>query len=429
MDDRLQTDERWRTRAWHWQVGATAILPLLPTWGALSLVGVVVAVWARYWRRLLGRPLMWGWALLAAWLIVTACCASDRGAAWLGLANVLPFVAMYAATSALVQRPEQLRVLAVAIAAPAAIAAVLGLGQIWAGWTTPPAWEPVLGWTLVAGGNPPGRLASAFMYANICAVYLLVGLALGVMLVLDAWQQLQRWLLVAAFGGTVAIAAALGLTASRNAWALGLLVGLAYAVFLGWRWLVAAAIAIAAVVAGASFAPPSPLQQGLRAIVPDYVWLRLSDRLHPDRPEALLRSTQWEFAWQLARARPWTGWGLRSFTPLYQDRTDVWLGHPHNLPLMLFAETGIPATLLLVAMVGSVMVRTVRLLWVWPALAPMPGSGRPWHRDRLVLFGFAVAFSSCTLFNLLDVTLFDLRANAIAWLLLGAIDGVTHRDR
>jgi O-antigen ligase len=28
--------------------------------------------------------------------------------------------------------------------------------------------------------------------------------------------------------------------------------------------------------------------------------------------------TQWKFAWQMVLQRPWTGWGLRNFYPLYQ---------------------------------------------------------------------------------------------------------------
>jgi hypothetical protein len=37
-----------------------------------------------------------------------------------------------------------------------------------------------------------------------------------------------------------------------------------------------------------------------------------------------------------------------------------------------------------------------------------------------------VAFTAYILFNLTDVTIFDLRVNTIAWILLAAISGVTN---
>jgi hypothetical protein len=40
-----------------------------------------------------------------------------------------------------------------------------------------------------------------------------------------------------------------------------------------------------------------------------------------------------------------------------------------------------------------------------------------------------VAFGGCTLFNLLDVTLFDLRVNLLGWLLLSAICAVVYQSQ
>jgi O-antigen ligase len=139
---------------------------------------------------------------------------------------------------------------------------------------------------------------------------------------------------------------------------------------------------------------------------------------------AQLRTTQWQFAWSMTQERPWMGWGLRNFTPLYQAKMQLWLGHPHNLLLMLMSETGIPATLLLCGLVGWILAQAVLLLGVLSDIAP-PAKYQ-WHQDRLILFTYLVAFAGYTLFNLLDVTLFDLRVNALGWLLLSAICGVVY---
>jgi hypothetical protein len=44
--------------------------------------------------------------------------------------------------------------------------------------------------------------------------------------------------------------------------------------------------------------------------------------------------------------------------------------------------------------------------------------------DRLIFFSYLLAFAACTLFNTVDVTLFDFRVNTISWLLLAAICGI-----
>ncbi|MCS6815049.1 MAG: polymerase, partial [Cyanobacteria bacterium] len=116
---------------------------------------------------------------------------------------------------------------------------------------------------------------------------------------------------------------------------------------------------------------------------------------------------------------PFTGWGLRNFTPLYLDHTHTYLGHPHNIFLMFTAEIGIPATLLLCGLVGWILARAVILLR--QDLPPVP---RTDLGDRLILLAYVLAFGNCILFNCFDVTALDVRVNAMGWLLLSAIAGV-----
>ena len=131
-----------------------------------------------------------------------------------------------------------------------------------------------------------------------------------------------------------------------------------------------------------------------------------------------MRVTQWKFALWMTQQRPLTGWGLRNFTPLYEAQNQIWIGHPHNLLLMLTAETGIPATLLFFGLVGWILAQAVLIL---------AKISTNLSHDKLILFTYLVAFGGCTLFNTVDVTLFDLRVNTLGWLLLSAIWGVVYR--
>ncbi|NJL01236.1 MAG: O-antigen ligase family protein [Spirulinaceae cyanobacterium SM2_1_0] len=403
---------------WTWGLlqAAWFVLPVLPGIGTVGFGVVMLATWRQQWRQLLGDRQLWGWGLLSLWLMISASFAAQPGEAWLGLANLIPFFLLLAALRVLLRSPAQLRRLAW-LGLYAALPVVgLGLGQVLFGWTTPSFWYTLLGWRLVAGGNPSGRMASSFMYANLLAFYLAIVWTLGLGLAANQWQiwrQQQRGgrLLLVILASLAAIALALVLTHSRNAWLLATVTTLAFAIYEGWSLLLLAVVTGIGTVAWAAFLPQWG-GQVLRPWLPKFIWARLSGDLFPHRYAAELRATQWQFAWQMARDRPWLGWGLRNFSPLYKAQWDFWLGHPHNLYLMVLAEAGWPTLLGLCGLVGSCIAPVVLTLKRWSP------------RDRRTVFSYLLAFGGVMAFNCLDVTLFDLRSNLIGWLLLGAIAGL-----
>jgi O-antigen ligase len=87
---------------------------------------------------------------------------------------------------------------------------------------------------------------------------------------------------------------------------------------------------------------------------------------------------------------------------------------------MMLAETGIILTLLFLGLVGWVMLQATLLL---KKSAPTTQS------DGLILFTYILAFASCISFNLVDVTIFDLRMNTMGWIVFGAINGIVLQQR
>lgn len=403
-----------RLVSWQLHLGLI-ILPVSPFLAAICFLGMMVNVWRQEFHTIIRRPVNLGFAILAALLLVNACFAQNRGDAFLGLFNFLPFFVLFAAVSAAIETPAQLRRISWAIAFSAVPVIIIGLGQLFWGWTGPIKLWMIIDFPLEPSGTPPGRMASVFAYANVLASYLVITF----ILTLELWiEQLHKQSFPNLFLSLLVIANALALilTHSRNAWAIAFLSCLAFAVYLGWRWLVTAVTAAAGTVLWAAFGL-DPLRQWLRLFVPPYFWKRLTDELHPDRPIAQLRSTQWQFAWDLTLQRPGTGWGLRNFTTIYAEQMHYWVGHPHNLILMLMAETGIIATLWFCGLVGWVLGKAVLLL------------GEVNNEDKLIFFSYIVAFGGCSLFHLLDVTLFDARINILGWLLLGSIAGMVDNYR
>lgn len=434
---RLQT-------AWNYAQLGLLILPLIPSFGTLGLILALVGTWRQQYHKIIHRPLNWGLAILATWLVITTGFAFDHLAAFLGLFNFLPLFVVFAAFSALIQTPAQLRQWSWILVVTSVPVVTIGLGQLFLGWVSPVQLQGVLGWVISLKGNPPGRMASVFMYANVLAGYLVIVFILGLGLWIETYQTLAplplkglarrtrhvsliawlRWgfLSVAVLGNLVALI----LTNSRNAWAIAVVASLAFALYQGWRWLVAGVAGIAGSVLLAAFGP-SPMQQWLRAVVPSFFWARLTDQMYPDRPLALLRTTQWQFAWSLTQQRPWTGWGLRNFTSLYLAQMHVWLGHPHNFLLMLTAETGIPGAVLFCGWVSWVVFQGVQLLRDWSVIGAT--DRRQLAGDKLIFFSYLVAVFACILFNTVDVSIFDLRLNILGWLLLSAISGIVYHQR
>ena len=402
-------------RTWLCFSFSVLVFPLFPALGALGLVIVLLRVWQANFDRIIESSLNRAWAILAILMIISSAFAEQSTPAWLGMANFVPFFALFAALRCLIRHPLRLTQLSWLLILPSLPIVILGLGQLFINWDTPKLIESILGWQLVPLGIPPGRMSSVFIYANFLGIYLAIAfcLTLGLWLDWHAKTKFNRKSIYTSILLTIILFADLGglvLTNSRNAWGLVIIGFMAYAVYLGWRWLVGGVTAAATVILWASFAPNLGGEQ-LRTVVPTFIWARLSDRMYPERPIETLRITQWQFCGDLIQDRPWWGWGLRNFTPLYEAKSSFWFGHPHNLFLMLGAEIGIIAVLLFMAIVGSIMFSATRLLL----------SDR---QPDIILFSYMLAFTCCIIFNLTDVSIFDLRINTISWILLAAISGV-----
>jgi O-antigen ligase len=405
-----------------WNVMQLAVLgmPLNILIGGVTILVCSLVVWRRRANVMVQTFVNQGLLLLGSWMVIIALFAQRRDYSLPGLFNFLPFFVVFVAQARLIRTPQQMRRLAWLLVLPMVPVAIMGLGQLFLRWRF--HWQVLnfgdsdgilLDWALVRYGRPEGRMSSLFYYATILASYLTMTFTLGLGLWVDAWREKHRWIRKVGLGAIVLLnAVALFLTNSRNAWGIALAVVVAYSVYIGWRFIAWITLAVVAAVLGSAYGPVSPVQEGLRSIVPRIIWARINDDLFLNRPPASLRVNQWKFAWNLICQRPLTGWGLRNFTPLYKDATQFYIGHPHNLPLMLSAEMGVPATLIFYSLIGWIVYRGV--VWLRSAAG----------RDRFMMFSYVLTFMACTVFSLFDVTLFDARVNVMGWLVLAAIWGV-----
>ncbi|WP_414549142.1 O-antigen ligase family protein [Anabaena sp. CCY 0017] len=411
------------------------IFPLSPLVGGVCLLLAALRTCQLKYRSVIHSPLNWGFALVSVLLIISCSFADDKIQAFLGLFNLLPFFVLFAGLSTLIQTIAQLRQIALIFVVGSVPVIIMGFGQIFWGWS----FQIQVLWILLdiglaPGGNPPGRMASIFMHANLFAAYLAIAFTLGLGLWLEQWpfritdtmnrpfktdamnrvstRSYPIFLTVSVITSFVALI----LTDSRNGWAIAIVACLAYALYQGWHLIIAGVVGVMTSVLLAAFAP-SPIAETFRRFIPAYFWARLNDQMYPDRPVALMRTTQWDFAWSLTQQRPWTGWGLRSFSDLYKAQMQIDLGHPHNLFLMLSAETGLPSALLFFGC----------LAWIWfAAVQLLQKSHNLDKKDKLIFFSYIIVISQWLIFNTVDVTLFDFRLNTISWFLFAALWGFVY---
>ncbi|MCP9819570.1 O-antigen ligase family protein [Synechococcus sp. Cruz-9H2] len=371
--------------------------------GVLLLVALILGCRQRlpWWRDRVNQVLL----LVSALMVLGCFTASSGWLAWVGLGNWLPFFwAFWGFQPYLASAPARRR-LALWLVAGTVPVIVTGLGQIVWGWSGP--FQTLGGaiiWHLNAGGNPPGRLAGLFDYANIAGAWLALAWPFALAALLQRpqpWPKRLPALLI-----TVGLVAAIALTDSRNAWgalvlALPLVAGPAR-----WIWLLPLLLLLLIPVGLASLpGVPLVLQQPARALVPAVIWERLSDlEFAGRRPLAITRVSQWGVALQLVAERPWLGWGAAAFSVIYPLRTaGIWHGHPHNLPIDLAVSHGALVAVLLVGLVLALQIQAARRGMASGALFD-----RAWWAAFLVLMALHAT----------DIPLYDSRINIAGWVLL-----------
>ena len=421
--------------AWNFARIGFLIFPVLPAIGVLPIFIALVLTWLKARREILRHRVNWLLAIWSVWAIGVSLFGVSPGDALLGLANLLPFFGFFAAYSVLIQTLDQLRQLAWIFLLSAIPTILLGFGELWLGWGGDLAvmGSPIHIFGLHSGGNPLGRMSSLFGYANGLAEYLQMVFIFGLGLWVDTWERrggdvsaklapVPIWKSPKLIYVSILLlfcGIALTFTSSRSAWGGAIASMLIFAAYQSWYWILGLVAALMAIVFSSAYAP-SPLKEPLRAIVPRYLWARITDEMYPDRPDALTRVAQFKFAGKLIQSRPLTGWGMQSFGNLYQAYSQIWVPQPHNVVIMLSASLGLPATVCLVGIIGWIVTCGTRLFLDFPI---------EWRHSRTIFFTYLMAFGGFIAFNMTDVTLPDLRLNTLAWLLLASICGLFYQSQ
>jgi O-antigen ligase len=440
-------------------------LPYVSYAGLLLLLGLLIRAMGQRGKQVWQLCAQRGFGWLTLGLLLSASFAQNRGEAFLQLTNFLPFFLFFgvlATVPGVVQQPfaklESVARWLLLTAVPTSILAIVEFGLKFDGVALWMQAQPLPNWLLSWIYEPDfgHRAHSIFGHPNGLSAYLVIIFGLGLGLFLKGLSterlesaatttakaqvrvQLQKQNSLQA-GALGLCAIAIFCTGSRNGVLIALvLVAIALYTARRHRWVMLTGLASS----GAIIAAVLSLGIGGRS---------LSLALITQDP----RISIWHMALEMIQQRPFLGWGFGGLRLLYIPGSipdyDV-VFHAHNIWLFLASEAGIPVMLGFCAVISTLYYRGVRTFIRWntdfknaeqgrDALATVGSNGQQngqsndpsnklsiehqssetFQGDRAILLGYLLAFSSCLMFGLFDVTLFDSRINILSWGLLAAI--------
>ena len=355
---RSLTTWKWWARQDSWLLLAMVILPIsLAISAVLVLVGATLSIAQTGWRH--DRPFHRMLAVASSLLVVTTIASGSNGG-WIGVFNYLPFILAFALVSQVLVSRDRIHRFILAIACGSLGFSLLGLIQAIWGWSGT--------WVLMGGvihidllGEHLPRPTSVFLSPNTLGIYLVLVLSIA----WGLWGDRDRRVGLPQGVSTVIPLAAiglglplLGLSSSRNAWLVAVLVlAVGLTIRRCWRLLMGLAMGLAIPIAAAANVWVT------RQLVPRFIWQRLVDSIQPDSPSYISIVNRWQ-GWQLAvrsiAQKPLVGWGWQSFSDRWNSQVPppVYpLKHAHNIYLSLTFDGGIICLAAFLAIWGHPIIR------------------------------------------------------------------------
>jgi hypothetical protein len=386
-------------------LGSLLVLPYLSYLGLIGLAGFLV--WSLFQRhQTIGRLLYrQGWLWLTLGMGVNVWLSYAPGETALQALNFVPFFGFYAAIAASLpgfKHPLQalhtwalgLVLATIPISLRALVEFYFNAPSSIARWSG----SPWLEW-LYSQPSYGHRADSVFGHPNFLANYLVICFGLGLGLCVYYLQQSRQsaktlWL----YGAMVLLLVGIFCSGSRN----GLLIAGLQLLAFGWwmrRYRLVALAGIGAIVA---------------MVTGTLAWGVGGRTLIQAFETITLRINVWRVAYAMLFDHPWIGNGLGTFKLQYIPFTVPeydYLHHPHNLPLMLAVELGLPLTLLFIGIVGVIVFNGVKAFSTLSRSVP----------ERAIFIAYGLGFGGHMLFAMFDLSFYDARVNVLGWLMLAVI--------
>lgn len=366
----------------------------------------------------LSRPQARWLLLLSALMVVGGFWAVRGWVAWVGLFNWLPFFWLFLAIQPYLATPASRTRLGQWILAGTVPVIAVSLIQKATGYAgLLESFWGLIRWPM----GDPARGAGMFDNPNVTAAWLAI--TVPFLVAASLRHGLRPSLRVASLVVTASACAALLVNGSRNALATLPVIGL---LSCGRRGRIAVLLATLGygglVLLKVHHNPWPPLEPLLNLTVPNLLSSKLETMISgmpgQDLPAIYnQRPAIYAAALGYIGQHPWFGLGENGFGHLYMAditaslaQSGVVLGeriqHSHNLLLEFTLSHGVPALLILAAVIGRPLLQVLPLLWT-----RFQGTDRAWLLATLAMLWV----------HLWDIPSFDARINVLDWLLVAGI--------
>ena len=120
---------------------------------------------------------------------------------------------------------------------------------------------------------------------------------------------------------------------------------------------------------------------------------------------------------------PFLGWGGNNFSNIWNQLNSTYYGHSHNLFLELSIQYGLITSIVLFAMILSLIVFSFKEIFLengkkFKIFSQDTNFDRAWFASLIVIL-----FS-----NLIDIQYFDFRVSVLIWILLAGIKNIVDKD-
>jgi O-antigen ligase len=340
----------WREHAAAYLAGAAAAASVVSIFASevfLILGALALLAGRREWR---WPPITLPLACWIGWTLLSVAVSGELRSGFPQVKKIFWYLMLFAVYSAIRTMP-QVRAIALAWVAGAALSAIWGLEQFARKYTAAQGAHQDF-YTFYVGRRITGFMDHWMTFSGHMMMALMVA---GALLLFAHDRKRLPWLL----GACAFIGAALLAAFTRSVWP-GAAVGLLYLMWFRRKWLVAIVPAIAGIVL---LANPFQIRERVISIVQPH-----EGQVDSNEHRAVLRRVGWE----MIKAHPLFGVGPEQVKPQFMNYLPADAPHPvpkewyydhlHNIYIHFAAERGLPALAALLWMIGKALTDFLRAL-------------------------------------------------------------------
>ena len=164
---------------------ALLLLPFHSLTAILMFIYVAFRVWRMNYQQIIQDKLTKGLILLTIFLSISSFLAYNIGEAWVGMPLFLPFFWLFVTYRTIITKYQHLFFLVIPIVINSFLVMFYGIAELNFGWVSSDLLYALFGWQLTGGGDPVGRIASVFPYANLVALYFVIVIIFSLALLIE----------------------------------------------------------------------------------------------------------------------------------------------------------------------------------------------------------------------------------------------------